>query len=864
MKPRLFLIVFSALLLIAVSSRAFAVLWSMTGATNFGAGANPVSVAVADFNGDGIPDIAVADKNTAGTIAILIAKPTGGFYKTKTVRAGSNPVCVVTGDFTGRGKTDLAVADWDNREVRVIPGNGDGTFDVPDTKITTGLDTNPVHMRAADLNGDGKLDLVVANYNSRTISVLLGNGDGTFQPPVDYTVGANPRHVCIADFNHDGIPDIAVTLWGDNKVAVLLGNGDGTFQAPSTFPTGKNPLGVEAADLNGDGNIDLAVGIFNNDRIQILDGDGTGNFTTPPAPQAGFGNLTSPQPYLAAPSGPQEMVIGDFDGDGKPDIAVAGGLGNAVWIYSGRGDGTFQGRRALAAGSYPAGLASGDFYRDGMPGLVTANMLGNNVSVYRPSATAVGFWSYTTVPPISLTTGVNPSGLLADDFNYDGVMDMAVANKDSNSITVFLNRRFTFGTMSGLFGNFTAVTTPAPGAPPSFASLSTISAPSGIASGVFTNSTSLLHPADYRAGLAVANSGNNTVAILLPNGGGTFRPITSINSPQLLKTGINSPSAIKTADFNKDNKTDIAVCNAGDNSVTIYLGKGDGTFTYKANYPLGQATGPLSMTIGDYNKDGHLDIAVADQTSGTVSILFGKGDGTFKLAKKSYPAGSLPSSIAATPGGNIVFSDAGSNTASFLANNGSGGFSLSKTIFNVGASPSGILVQDVTDDRVLDLVTANSGSNDISLIQGQATGGFSKNIVNFPAGTSPVALVAHDFTGGGAMDLAVLDAGTPPNPGGVTILIGQDIAYLTVEINNPAFGSVTVSPETYPVSAPATVTASSEVLQEEGGKEIELTANPAPGYTFSHWSGAISGGKNPAFITMNAKTKTLKAVFVAQ
>ena len=111
------------------------------------------------------------------------------------------------------------------------------------------------------------------------------------------------------------------------------------------------------------------------------------------------------------------------------------------------------------------------------------------MTVYRSIATAVGFWSYSTIPSVSLTAGTNPSALLADDFDYDGVMDIAVANKGSDNISVLLNRKFRFGNMSGMFGNFTsAVTTPAPGAPATFASLSTISAPSGIASGVFTNS----------------------------------------------------------------------------------------------------------------------------------------------------------------------------------------------------------------------------------------------------------------------------------------------------------------------------------------------------------------------------------------
>ena len=433
-----------------------------------------------------------------------------------------------------------------------------------------------------------------------------------------------------------------------------------------------------------------------------------------------------------------------------------------------------------------------------------------------------------------------------------------MANKGSNNISVLLNRKFRFGNMSGMFGNFTsAVNTPAPGAPATFASLSTISAPSGIASGVFTNLSSANNPVtDRRAGLAVANSGNNTVAILLPAGGGTFVLPGSKGSFQRLTAGA-APFAIKTADFNKDGKTDIAVCNQGDGTVSVFLGNGDGTFgngkgtvvsqtSLHLPYPVGN--GPVSMALGDFNADGILDIAVANKDSGTVSILNGKGDGTFSKAR-SYPAGGNPTSIAATPGGNLVVS-LQNGTATILNNNGSGAFTLSKKIFTVGASPAGILAQDVTDDRIPDIVTANTGDNTITLIPRNVNGGFDPPL-DFPAGTGPVALTAHDFNGDGATDLAVADSG-----GGVTVLFGRDIATLTVNIT----GSGTVSVQSK-AEGTQSATASSTVFQEEGGRELVLTPIPADSSVFSHWAGDLTGSKNPDFLEMKTKTKTVTAVF---
>ena len=371
MKSRLFITVLLALFTFGLSTGASAVSWTMVKSGLYAAGANPASVAVADFNGDGIPDVAVVGKVADGKIVIHLGKPNGRFTAERIINDGAKPVSIVAADFNGDGKMDLAVADWETNEVRIYLGKGDGRFTLA-RPIITGLGLKPVHLRAADLDGDGHQDLVVACYNSTKIFVIKGKGDGTFDAPVPYTVGTNPRHVCIADFNHDGIPDIAVTLWGDNKVAVLLGNGDGTFQAPVKYVTGENPLAVEAADLNGDGNIDLVIGEFKNNGIKIMDGDGTGGFITPPAPQVA---------HLATGGGPQELVLKDFDGDGTIDIAVANSTNNVVSVFRGRGDGTFWARKGFLAGVYPAALASADFDRNGQPDMVTGDYSGGTLTV---------------------------------------------------------------------------------------------------------------------------------------------------------------------------------------------------------------------------------------------------------------------------------------------------------------------------------------------------------------------------------------------------------------------------------------------------------------------------------------------------
>src|SRR5581483_4655388 len=296
--------------------------FALTGESPVAAGGAPNGVATGDFNRDGILDLAVA--NTGGGLSIFIGNGDGTFdpASTPTVAADTTPAAVVIGDFNGDGKLDLAVANNGSDNVSILVGNGDGTFL---SAINTGVGTGPIALAAGDFDRDGVPDLAVVNSGGG-VSILLGVGDGNFTQPLGspFGVGTTPSAVAIGDFDGDGIPDLAVANSGSGNVSVLLGNGDGTFAAAVNFSVGSSPSSVAAADWDGDGKLDLAVGNAADDNVSILIGDGDGGFSSFLATAVG-----SP---FAVGSTPSALVAGDFNRDGKLDLAAANADGDNVSI----------------------------------------------------------------------------------------------------------------------------------------------------------------------------------------------------------------------------------------------------------------------------------------------------------------------------------------------------------------------------------------------------------------------------------------------------------------------------------------------------------------------------------------------------
>ncbi len=334
----------------------------------------PQFVAVADFDGDGKLDLAVPVYSIFTSLSdmnILLGNGDGTFTAAPTfLLTGQNVNNAVVADFNGDGKPDLALSLPDANEVQVLLGIGDGTFTPMPAVSATGVFV----VATGDFNGDGKADLVVVNPGPDTVTILLGIGDGTFTEKATIPFTGGPQSVAVGDFNRDGKADLAVVNYSSNTVSVLLGNGDGTFtEAASSAETGIQPLSVAIGDFNGDGILDLAVTNQNGGApglgsVTVLLGKGDGTFTpTAVSPMTG--------------SNPESVAVADFNGDGKADLAIANAGSDTVTVLLGNGDGTFAAAMSPATGATPNYAAVGDFDGDGIPDLAVANNVSNSVTV---------------------------------------------------------------------------------------------------------------------------------------------------------------------------------------------------------------------------------------------------------------------------------------------------------------------------------------------------------------------------------------------------------------------------------------------------------------------------------------------------
>ena len=334
---------------------------------NYAVDSSPREVVEGDFNGDGIPDLAVT--NFFGDdVSVLLGNGDGTFGAASTFAAQVGAMGIVAADVNCDGKVDLVVTELFNNTVSILLGNGDGTFQ-PQQTVDAG--NAPLGLAVADVNGDGKPDLIVANHTlwgyGGGVSVLLGNGDGTFQARQQALGYQNISDVTVADLNNDGKADIVCTAETSNGVFVLEGNGDGTFQSPVYFATGSAPWSVKVADFNGDGINDLVVANRSSASLSILLGNGDGSF--------------QPQETIPVGSSPQDVAVADLNGDGKYDLVETNQGDGTVGILKGNGDGTFQNMQTYAVGSTPLGEIVVDLNGDGRPDIVVVNLASGTISV---------------------------------------------------------------------------------------------------------------------------------------------------------------------------------------------------------------------------------------------------------------------------------------------------------------------------------------------------------------------------------------------------------------------------------------------------------------------------------------------------
>ena len=333
---------------------------------------------------------------------------------------------------------------------------------------------NPTTITPADLNHDSFTDLITTNISSNSLSILLGNGDGTFKDQVQLHVCQEPRSLVLGEFNEDGHVDVALACSGGDEIAILLGHGDGKFEEGPHYPVHRTPIGLATDDVNGDHHADLAVAL-RNDKVKVFLGKGTGEFRH--GVQYEHGDT------------PTSVALSDLDRDGKPDLVVTNGgpMSNAVSIWVGNGDGSFRDPKDYPTGHRPLGVSFGDFNNDQNSDLLVINgekdsfttFLGNGNATFRPGKDS--------------GADAGPNFGLARDFNGDQLMDVAIVNLQSNDLSIL------FGKGDGSFHY-----------PPK--NYRTKSGPFALSSFRVTT-TGTEEP-----GLAIADNGNGSVSIFLHRG----------------------------------------------------------------------------------------------------------------------------------------------------------------------------------------------------------------------------------------------------------------------------------------------------------------------------------------------------------
>lgn len=643
---------------------------------------------------------------------------------------GVFPAWIAGGDFNEDGNQDLAVANVGSDDVSILFGNGDGTFQM-EFRVPVGM--GPFSLAVDDFNLDGHQDLAAVLTFSETVTVLFNDGLGKFSPNGEFEVGEGPRGISLGDFNSDGKTDLAVSNRFSNDISVLLGNGDGTFQAEQRIPVGESPMSIAVGEFNGDGNQDLTVANGFSNTVSVLFGMGDGT----------FGGIIA----ISTGSYPFSVSVDDLNGDGKQDISTANLLSDDVTVLLGQGNGSFYPKKEFGVGNSPIFHQSGDFNSDGIIDLSTLNDCGDPACFQGDISIIFGNGDGTFQPDVRFKgPGEFSFHFLVGDFNNDSDQDFAAASIILDDVVILL------GNGNGGFD--------------SHARLPVGRFPKDISIGDFNN--------DSLEDLIVLNRGGGAsgdLSLIFSLGNEDFLPEIRIPAG-------DKPFSFSKGDYNSDGMIDLAVTDWGFYPFTdpghllILLGNGVGAFDLLPGIPV--SAQPFSIISSDFNFDGEDDLSFLDFPSNNVTVFLGNGDGSFG-AEIQFDAGENPGSIAVGDFNSDEIKDLAISNFGFpdgvsvLSGNRDGTF-VPPVFFPLGTNPNSIIVGDFNNDEIKDFVVVNAFffSDTISIIFGNGDGSFGPSF-SLPVGLFPVFLESGDLNSDGNRDILVANLGSDS----VSLLIGN-------------------------------------------------------------------------------------------
>ena len=732
----------------------------------------PLSLVVGHLNNDSALDIAVVNDGTL-TVVILTGYNNGSFRFHSIYEMGfdSMPYSITIADLNEDRKVDLIVVNYGTSELVILLNDGNGNFSME--KYSTGSVSHPSSVVVGDFDNDKKLDIATANSASSNIGIFPGHGDGTFGKYITYSTGWNsrPQSLAIADINNDTLPDIIVVDSGTNNILVLNSTATGNLSIILSHSSGMNsqPLSLVVEDFDNDKKLDIAVVNNATNNILLLR-----SFLISPVPS--YVNY-SPGSYCDAYS----VDIGDFNEDGHLDLVVPDSFNHYIYIFLNDGNEKFTLTKKYYTkyGSAPYSVSSSDVNNDHHVDVVVVLQRFHRIQIflgYGNGTFRKGKW-------YSTEDDSRPCMAVVVDLNNDGKLDIIVSLYESGNIGIF------FGFGNGNFAKMRLLlTTP-------------IDHPKCVAVGDFNN--------DHIPDIAVPNSRTNAIVISLGYGNGSFQnPVITLVHGDYL-------ACITIDDLNNDHHSDIVYAGT---HVGVLLGNGNATFGHPTDYLTSRSFEPTHVTVGYYNNDALLDIVVSSSIDRSISLFMGVGNGSFGTVQRisdgydfraafakfvdlnndnqqeiivskfgnegitiisinyqadftnesTHPTGSGPHPYSITTGdlnndsqSDMIVVNSGNDNIELLLNYHKGIF-VQRTIFSLdhGSHPQSVAIADFNKDQFLDLAVLNSWNDDINVFVRLKNGSFdSRDVYSLRSGSLPNSMVANDLNKDGRMDLVIANQG---------------------------------------------------------------------------------------------------------